>query len=187
MSASLAGFVASFLAEEAIKFAGAWAKKNASDLGEWRGKAIKIPQGGGLYRIVCDPEDPLRFYSYRTKLEYRTKMDFICDLGSIPPMLRGVGGELLALEPEDFWKSYWLHDGLYEEAGVWVRDPSNPDSIWVFVDSKRVHADILLYWCLSAEGANNATLKAVYEAVRVGAGIPWRNHRKHERGPDGLS
>ena len=178
MSSALASIVAAFLAREAKNVVSGWAKRDARDHGEWRGKALKVPLGNGMYRIVSDPDDPLRFYSYRTKLEYRTVLDLECDLGSIPPFLRGVGGELLALEPEDFWRSYWLHDGLYKEAGIWVRDPANPKSIWIFVPAVRVHADVLMFWGISAEGANNATLQAVYRAVRAGAHIAWRNHRR---------
>lgn len=193
MSTGLASYVAGFLARELAKRGKKWAVADAKGLGEWRGKADKIaitPHQAallgygkitGLYRIVSDPADPLRFYSYRTKLEYRTAMDFVCDLGSIPPFLRGVGGELLDLQPEDFWRSYWLHDGAYDEEGVWVRDPANPASEWVFVDIPRVQADVLMYWGISAEGANNATLQAVYRAVRVGAGFSWRNHRRKDR------
>ena len=70
---------------------------------------------------------------------------------------------------------------MYDAGGVWVRDPAIPKSDWVFVPTERVFGDILLLWGLSAEGANNATMQAVYRAVRVGAGAAWKNHRSHDR------
>lgn len=170
-----------------------WAKADAKDLGEWRGSAsftkvgeekarfFGLPVGRTVFHDVSlPPADPLRLYSFITKHEYRGMLNLkASDLGSIPPILRPIGGELLDLDPVAFKKSYHLHDSVYEEGGVWVRDPAIPESDWVFVPCERVFADILLLWGLSAEGANNATLQAVYRAVRAGAGIPWKNHRSH--------
>jgi hypothetical protein len=86
--------------------------------------------------------------------------------------------EMLDLDPAAFKKTYHLHDSVYDEGGVWVRDPAIPKSDWVFVECERVFGDILMLWGLSAEGANNATLQAVYRAVRVAAGKAWENHGK---------
>ena len=190
MSAVSAAVVA-LLEAEGRRFLRRWAEKDARDLGEWRGRAEyrKLKPGeaeklgypktsADVYLVKSDEGDPLRFYSYRTKLEYRTRLILVTDFGSIPELAQLLG-EPLELEPERFWRSYHWHDGTYADGGVWVRDPANPDSIWVFVPCTRVQCDVFLFWGLSAEGANNATLQAVYRAVRIGAGIPWRRHREH--------
>ena len=170
-----------------------WAHADAKDLGEWRGSAsftkigeekakfFGIPVGRTVFHDVdLPPADPLRLYSFVTKHEYRGMLNLkASDLGSIHPLLRPIGGELLDLDPVSFKKTYHLHDSVYDEGGVWVRDPANPKSDWVFVECERVFGDILLLWGLSAEGANNATLQAVYRAVRAGAGMAWENHRSH--------
>lgn len=171
-----------------------WAKADAKDLGEWRGSAsfVKVseeragffglPVGRtSYYNVSLPPDDPLRLYSYVTKHEYRGQLTLnATDLGSIHPLLRPIGGELLDLDPVSFKKSYYLHDSVYDEGGIWVRDPANPKSDWVFVETERVFADILLLWGLSAEGANNLTMRAVYDFVRKFAGIPWNNHRRRD-------
>lgn len=171
-----------------------WAHADAKDLGEWRGSAsftkvgeetvkfLGLPAGRTSYfDISLPPADPLRLYSYVTKHEYRGALALkASDLGSIHPLLRPIGGELLDLDPVAFKKSYHLHDSVYGEGGVWVRDPAIPGSDWVFVGCERVFGDILLMWGLTAEGANNATLQAVYRAVRAGAWIPWNNYRGQE-------
>lgn len=173
-----------------------WAHADAKDLGEWRGSAsftkvgeekvkfFGIPVGRTVFHDVSlPPADPLRLYSYVTKHEYRGMLNLkASDLGSIHPILRPIGGELLDLDPVAFKKSYHLHDSVYEEGGVWVRDPANPKSDWVFVECERVFGDILLLWGLSAEAANNATMQAVYRAVRAAAGKAWENHREKDNG-----
>ena len=172
-----------------------WANADARDLGEWRGSAsfkkvgdasnkfLGIPVGRTVFHDVClPPDDPLRLYSYVTKHEYRGKLILkASDLGSIHPIFRHIGGDTLDLDPQAFPKSYHLHDSVFDDGGVWVRDPEQAKSDWVFVETERVFADILLLWGLSAEGANNATMQAVYRAVRVGAGAAWKNHRSHDR------
>jgi hypothetical protein len=169
-----------------------WAKANARDLGEWRGSAAftkvsdQVVRLFGLtvgrtsfYNVSLPPDDPLRLYSFVTKHEYRGRLILNeSDLGSIHPILRPIGGEMLDLDPAAFKKTYHLHDSVYDEGGVWVRDPAIPKSDWVFVECERVFGDILMLWGLSAEGANNATLQAVYRAVRVAAGKAWENHGK---------
>ena len=169
-----------------------WAKADAKDLGEWLGSAsftkigeeavkfLGLPAGRTSYfDISLPPADPLRLYSHITKHEYRGALTLkASDLGSIHPLLRPIGGELLDLDPVAFKKTYHLHDSVYDEGGVWVRDPAIPKSDWVFVECERVFGDILLLWGLSAEGANNATMRTVYAGVREFAGIPWKNHRQ---------
>ena len=188
--------VLAYIAEKAKERAARWARADANDKGEWRGtadfqkigserrKLLGIPVGKtDIHHVVSSHRDPLRLYSYISRLEYRTAMDLVCDLGSIHPLLQPIGGELLELDPYAFKNSYWLHDGTHKEGGVWVRDPFNVDSAWVFVKFDRVNSDILLNWGLSAEGANNATLAAVYRAVRAGGFVPWNNHRKLDADP----
>lgn len=168
-----------------------WGKADARDMAQWRGSAtftqvdsekckiLGIPYAEtGFYDVELSESDPLRLYSNTTKHEYRTRMVLRhSDLGSIPPAFRKVGGEYLNFDPAAFKKTYGLHDGVYLDGGVWVRDPANPKSDWVFVECERVFSDILLLWGLSAEGANNVTLQAVYRSVRIGADKAWENHR----------
>ena len=197
MSPVLSSIGAAALESEVRKFLRRWAERDARDLGEWRGKAeyrklspaeaekLGYPKtSADVYLLTSDEKDPLRFFSYRTKLEYRTRLSLVTDFGSIPELAQLLGTPL-ELEPERFWRSYQWHDGTYEDGGVWVRDPSNPASIWVFVPCTRAQCDVFLFWGLSAEGANNATLQAVYRAVRIGAGIPWRRHRNSPLDPAG--
>lgn len=169
-----------------------WAHADAKDLGEWRGSAsftkvgeekvkfFGIPVGRTVFHDVdLPPDDPLRLYSFVTRHEYRGSLHLkASDLGSIPPIAQPIGGQLLDLNPVAFKKSYHLHDSVYADGGVCVRDPAIQKSDWVFVECERVFGDILLLWGLSAEGANNATMQAVYRAVRAGAGTAWENHRE---------
>jgi len=183
----------SMIARQAKKYTEKWAKADAKDLGEWRGSAaylktstrrerlLGLPVGStDYYDVTLSLQDPQRFYSYVTKHEYRTAPILTCDLGSIHPVLRPFGGALLDLDPSDYKKSYHMHDGVYDEGGVWVRDPANPKSEWVFVPCERVFGDILLMWGMTAEGANNATLQAVYRTVRAAASTPWKKHRERD-------
>ena len=182
-----------FIGREIKKGVSRWANADATDRGEWRGKAVctKVHEdyvhilgyevgNRGIYDIRLDETDPMRFYSFETSHEYRMKPHLVCDLGSIPVLLQQFGGELLDLDPKTYWRSYGTHDSAYGDGGIWVRDPTNPASQWVFVPCERVFGDILLMWGLSAEGANNATLQAVYRAVRAGAFVAWRKHRKQD-------
>ena len=190
---AIASKVLALLAKEAKKRAARWVKADAEDLGEWRGKAnfeaideVENKLFGAtvgktkIYHVTLDPDDPLRFFCYRSRLEYRPSLDFVCDLGSIHPLLRPVGGELLSLEPDDFRNSFLWHDDCYDKEGTWVRDPEAKDHSWTFVKLTRPQSDICMMWGLTAEGANNATLQAIYRAVRLGAGIPWKRHRKRD-------
>jgi hypothetical protein len=168
-----------------------WAEADARDRGEWRGKAtfkkvgeraardLGFPLGvKEVYRVVLDPEDPLRFFSYETGHEYRASLEFVCNMGSIPRPLQPVSiGGILHLHPLDYWKSYSMHDDVYRTGGIYVRDPEK-DMDWVFVLLERAMGDLLLYWGLGAEDANNATLQAVARAVRLGSWVPWKRHRK---------
>ena len=154
-----------------------WAEADAKDRGEFRGKGSYEETGRpDWYRVSLDLTDPLRLYSFETRHEYRTSFVFECDLGSVPDVVQGAGGGLLKLKPTDFWRSYGLHDDGYRLGGLFIRDPAKTEE-WTFVRLDRVHVDVVLLWGLSAEGANNATLQAVYRAVRLGAAIPWRRHR----------
>ena len=167
-----------------------WAREDACDRGEWRGKAhfhkldareldaAGYDASAEMYRVRLDDGDPLRFYSYETKHEYRPALAFDCDFGSIPEPFQEITLDgVLNLDPLAYKMSYGTHDSGYACGGLWVRDPADSHE-WVFVKMPRVHVDVVLLWGLSAEGADNATLQMVYRAVRAGAGFAWKEHRK---------
>ena len=187
--------VAAMLAKAVAKYAKQklekWAREDARDRGEWRGLAtwrkLSVAENAAaghdpkaeMYRVRLDREDPLRLFSRETGHEYRTDFEFDCDFGSIPEPFQEVSFDgALKLDPLDFKASYGAHDNGYGKGGLWVRDPDRPGADWVFVAMPRVQIDVVLLWGLSAEDANNATLQAVYRAVRAGGGFVWRKHRK---------
>ena len=177
-TAALAAELAALAKKYASKQFRKWASADAKDRGEFRGRGSyrKLPEKD-MYRMTLDPDDPLRLFGYETGHEYRAPFSLDCDFGSIPESVRPVSADgLLKLGPLDFWRSYGLHDAGYRDGGLFIRDPAGSLE-WTFVALDRVHVDVVLLWGLTAEGANNATLQAVYRAVRLGAGIPWRRHR----------
>lgn len=190
VGALLAKAIARYAKEKIVK----WAREDARDRGEWRGRATwrklsaaeKAAAGhdpnANMYRVKLDRIDPMRLYCPETGHEYRTDMEFDCDFGSIPEPFQEVSFDgSLKLDPLDFKASYGTHDNGYDKGGLWVRDPDRPGSDWVFVSMPRVQIDVVLLWGLSAEDANNATLQAVYRAVRAGGGFAWRKHRKADQ------
>lgn len=190
VGALLAKAVAKYAKREIEK----WAKADARDRGQWGGMATYrqlsaaekaaagYDSGADMYRVKLDLVNPLRLFSPETGHEYRTDFQFDCDFGSIPEPFQEVTLDgSLKLSPLDFKASYGIHDNGYDKGGLWVRDPAHPGSDWVFVAMTRVQIDVVLLWGLSAEDANNATLQAVYRAVRAGGGFAWRNHRKADQ------
>ena len=201
MSASLATLAAAIIRKQARKLAAKFANQDMPDIGLWLGKYTKtkideaelrylgVPVNStNIYRIDLDRADPLRFVHADSGIQYRPEMNFACDLGSIPWFLQSVkkvSSMSLRLQPDQFPKSYILHDSACLKASVSVRHRDGDE--WTRIPLKRVEADVLLYWGLSAEGcrgheATRLECQAIYRAARSPAGAyAWRKRRLRER------
>ena len=180
---ALLAIAAKLLKDAAVRFA----KGDEPDEGEWRGK-YKLERIGtaesklgnvAIYRCEIDPQDPLRLFHRKSRLEFSfVQTVFHSDLGSIPWFVQGI--KQLRLKPDAFPRSYLFHDAIYSKSSMRVRDPAK-DAPWIVMPSKRSDADVLLHVGLSCEGATRAEAAAIYRAVRAGAGFAWNNYRKRGR------
>ena len=181
MNAILA-IAAKILKDAAVRYANG----DEPDAGEWRGKYkvtnIGVAEGRlgnvAIYRCEIDASDPLRLFHRKSRLEFSfVQPVFHTDLGSIPVLAQDI--KQLRLKPDAFPRSYVLHDAIYANAAVKVRDPAKA-APWTTMKAKRADADVLLYVGLSCEGATRAEASAIYRAVQAFGGFAWRRHRKRE-------
>lgn len=174
---------AKILKDAAVRFA----KGDEPDEGEWRGK-YSLKQIGvaerkfdtvAIYRCEIDPQDPLRLFHRKSRLEFSfVQTVFHSDLGSIPILAQEI--KQLRLKPDAFPRSYLIHDEIYSKAAVRVRDPAKI-APWTIMPAKRADADVLLHIGLSCEGATRAETAAIYRAVQLGGFVAWNKHRQRER------
>ena len=172
-----------------------YARGDEPDRGEWRGKYTLRPAGvadGGIfhgkakvYLCTIDAEDPMRFFHYKSGLEYSPAARvFHTDLGSIPWFAQEL--KELQLKPDDFPRSYVFHDSAYQTARLLVRNLTH-SPIWSEMQIARRDADVLLHECLSADvtldgrPCTRETCVAVWRAVSLFAGKPWKHYRDAER------
>jgi len=141
--------------------------------GEWRGELL-FDRTGDLFHVRQSATDPLRLVVPAVGYEYAYKGGFDSDGGSIPVLFRAI--KQLRLKPDDFLKSYFLHDFAYASASVWTRK-AGTSSPWARLPLDRAMADCLLYVGLTAEDATLVEARAIYRAVRIGGSIAWRQHR----------
>ena len=181
------------IAELALKLLRLAAKKliaaatntDQPDDGQWRGKYALTPvekvNGTQVYLFETDKADPLRLFTHG--IEYKVYDSFYTDLGSVPKLAQKI--PRLHLKPDDFQRSYLLHDATYYKAKFWIRKPE-ATSLLTEVAATRKDADLLLFIGLSCDARGDGTkpswadCHAIFEAVRLGAGLPWRRHRARE-------
>lgn len=167
--ASLAATVGSALLEEALKI-----KPHVH--GEWLG-SLEYDKDGPLYLVRQPAKEPLRLYIPELGYEYAYRGGFESDGGSIPVAFRAI--KKLRLRPDEFLRSYFLHDYAYANAAVYVR-PLGTADVWSRMPLDRAMADCLLYVGLTAEDATLAEARAIYRAVRIGGSFAWRKHRRED-------
>ena len=141
--------------------------------GEWTGDLL-YDRHGDLYTVRQSAANPLRLAIPSIGFEYAYKGGFESDGGSIPIVFRAI--KKLRLRPDDFLKSYFLHDYAYATASLWTRELGT-SSPWARLHIDRAMADCLLYVGLTAEDATLVEARAIYRAVRIGGSIAWRQHR----------
>lgn len=171
------------LKDAAVRFA----RSDEPDEGEWRGKfkLEKIGTAEGklanvdIFRCEIDPQDPLRLFHRKSRLEFAPVQSvFHTDLGSIPLLAQEI--KQLRLKPNAFPRTYLIHDAIYSRAAIRVRDPAKI-APWTIMPAKRADADVLLHIGLSCEGATRAETAAIYRAVQLGGFVAWNKHRQRER------
>ena len=175
-----------FLGRKALEYAEKWAQKDIRARGTWAGECIDFPvdtfaavQSGYSQNTPCVfvrvvEENPLRFV-HESGTEYMVS-DGVSDGGSTPPLVRDPAKAWADLEPFGKFKyAFYLHDGMYREAGVFVRKDSS--SKWEWMRVNRQMADLLFFQSMTACDGHNAEVRAIYAAVRAGASIAWRRHR----------
>jgi hypothetical protein len=141
--------------------------------GEWRGHLIAEAEGKG-WRVRTDPADPCRLFVAETGLEYRWDGEFWSDGGSIPKAFQGA--KHLRLRPDSFPRSYFLHDDVYANWRVFVREDGTKE--WRRVPVTRLEADTLLYVGLVAECATALEARVIFRAVRMFGHHAWNAHRR---------
>lgn len=142
--------------------------------GEWLGDLVFDKGRDGMYWVRQSAENPVRLLVPELGYEYAWKGGFSSDGGSIPKILQGIPN--LRLHPDDFPRSYFLHDYAYATASCWTRPAGG--GVWAQLPLKRGWADCLLYVGLTAEDATLAEARAIYRAVRLGGVFAWRQHRR---------
>jgi hypothetical protein len=185
----VASAIAAKLARLAWKMARCWAVADVRDVSVWVGRAkvkpvsqaeaIDAGYGGKspCYRITQCPSDPLRMRHLKSGAEYAIADDLVTDYGSIPALASKLSPDWLKVQPTDARRAYALHDAIYRDGGVWMREGATGS--FRFVRCTRATADLLMWQGLSSEpGMNNASARLIYRAVRLGAGFAWRRHAK---------
>lgn len=142
--------------------------------GEWRGKFLCKKIGDNRWWIDQDWGDPCRLYIESPDLEYAFGGGFESDLGSIPKIFQGI--TQLRLKPDSFPRPFSMHDWTYKTEKIFVRIP--PEGAWHELPQTRPEADTTLLFGLWADGAKLAEAEVIYDGVRVGGGIAWRQHRR---------
>lgn len=174
------------LGKLAWKHARIWAVADLKDVARWAGRFREIPAtmeetlaagfsgGRPCFRLTIDAHDPLRMIHLKSGFEYAVATDLITDFGSIPRAATIAAPEWLQLKPTDAKRSFALHDSAYRDGGVWFRE--NAGAEWKFIRIQRAVADMLMWQGMSGEDMNNISARAIYRAVRIGAGWSWRCH-----------
>jgi len=179
------GLAIKLLKDAAVRYA----RGDEPDRGEWRGKYAlrdtgRHVDGAAIFVCAIDADDPLRFFHYKSGLEFSTAARiFHTDLGSIPWFAQEL--KELQLKPGDFERSYVFHDAAYQTGRLLVRNLTHsPD--WAEMTITRRDADVLLHDCLSADRTPDGkpctreTCVAVWRAVEMFAGGPWDRYRQQE-------
>ena len=181
----------SLLAEKAKDYAIAWAHKSVRARGKFIGEYTDFPidpaaavQAGYSAEtpcrfVYCLESNPLRFV-HESGTEYMVS-DGVSDGGSTPPITRETLKAWADLQPYGKLKqAFYFHDGLYRDGGCFVR--RNSMETWQWMRADRAMADVLFYQAMTACDAENGEIRAIYYAVRAGAGVAWANHRARQGG-----
>lgn len=179
----------SFLARKAEEYAKEWAMTSTRSRGTFAGTALEIPvdsaeAGRAGYNpktkcvfVMPNDLDPLRFV-HESGTQYLVSSG-VSDGGSTPPFSRGACKEWADLQPFGKLKNaFFLHDGLYRDAGCFVRKDDSSAWEWMRVD--RSMADLLFFQAMTACDANNLEVWGIYRAVALGAGPAWASHRARD-------
>ena len=182
----------SFLARKAAAYAQELAMTSTRSRGTFAGTAIEIPvEPAEAIRAGYGPKtpcvfvmptdlDPLRFV-HESGTQYLISSG-VSDGGSTPPILRGPCKEWADLQPFGKLKrAFFFHDGLYRDAGCFVR--KDDASEWEWMRVTREMADLLFFQAMTACDGHNLETWGIYRAVALGAGFAWDSHRSRDSKP----
>jgi len=113
-----------------------------------------------IFQVNMNREKPLTFV-HPDGRRFRTRLDFESDMGSTPYVTR------LFFPKDRFLNSYFFHDDLWENGGLYVAQPG--EETFEFVEMSRIEGNRLLRLMTMVEGAGKVRASSIMAAVDVAA------------------
>ena len=119
-----------------------------------------------IYEFKLKDDDPLAFVMPDGTKVQPDRHEAETDMGSIPPAFQ------IVFRKDRFLKSYIFHDSGYVNHGLYFKAKGQDE--YEFVEMSRLEVDAMLQQMIYASGGNMLERHAIYRAVRMGGGIPWK-------------